>query len=87
MQQPSTASESEASHSSTSTFEVTALPRRALLGVVGLVALTVGSLGLAWLRPDMTLLHFVWVAQAVPVLYFLLLWWGMQPLHPNADAA
>jgi hypothetical protein len=78
------ASDSEALHPAT--IEVTAMPRRALLGVVGLAVLTVGSLGLAWLLPDMTLLHFLWVAQAVPVLYFLLAWWGMQPSHPNDDA-
>ena len=85
MPPPSIASESEAPHPTT--IEVTALPRRALWGVAGLVALTVGSLGLAWLLPDMTLLHFLWVAQAVPVLYFLLAWWGTQSLHPDDDAS
>ena len=85
MPQPSTASESEAPQPST--IEVTVLPRRALLGVAGLVALTVGSLGLAWLLPDMTLLHFLWVAQAVPVLYLLLAWWGTQASHPTDDAS
>jgi hypothetical protein len=85
MPQPSTASESEAPHPPT--IEVAALPRRALWGVVGLVALTVGSLGLAWLLPDMTLLHFLWVAQAVPVLYLLLAWWGSQDTHLNDDAS
>jgi hypothetical protein len=55
-------------------------------GVVGLVVLTVGSLGLAWLFPDMTLLHFLWVAQAVPVLYFVLAWWGIQTSHEDDDA-
>ena len=83
MPQPPSASESEAPHP---TIEASVLPRRALLGVLGLVVLTVGSLGLAWLLPDMTLLHFLWVAQAVPVLYFLLAWWGMQPAHSNDDA-
>jgi hypothetical protein len=57
------------------------------LGVVGLVALTVGSLGLAWLFPDMTLLHFLWVAQAVPVLYLWLAWWGTQLSHTDSDAS
>ena len=84
MPQPSKPSESEAPHPST--FEVTALPRRALWGVVGLVALTVGSLGLAWLFPDVTLLHFLWVAQAVPVLYLLLAWWGVQNKGAVDDA-
>lgn len=84
MPQPSTASDSEAPHPTT--FEVTVLPRRALWGVVGLVALTVGSLGLAWLFPDVTLLHFLWVAQAVPVLYLLLAWWGVQNKGSVDDA-
>jgi hypothetical protein len=84
MPQPPSASESEAPHPA---IEASVLPRRALLGVLGLVVLTVVSLGLAWLLPDMTLLHFLWVAQAVPVLYFLLAWWGMQPAHANDDAA
>jgi hypothetical protein len=52
-----------------------------LLGVVGLAVLTIGSLGFAWLFPDMTLLHFVCVAQAVPLLYVLLAWWGMASQH------
>jgi hypothetical protein len=50
------------------------------------VALTVGSLGLAWLFPDVTLLHFLWVAQAVPVLYLLLAWWGVQNKGAVDDA-
>ena len=84
MPQPSTASDSEAPHPTT--FEVTVLPRRALWGVVGLVVLTVGSLGLAWSLPDVTLLHFLWVAQAVPVLYLLLAWWGVQNKGAVDDA-
>jgi hypothetical protein len=59
---------------------------RALLGVLGLVLLTVSALGLAWLFPDMTLLHFVFVAQAVPVLYLFLAWLGM-PTPPFDDDA
>lgn len=84
MPQPSPASESEAPHPPA--IEVTALPRRALWGVVGLVALTVGSLGFAWLFPDVTLLHFLWVAQAVPILYLLLAWWGVQNKGSVDDA-
>jgi hypothetical protein len=41
---------------------------------------------LAWRLPDMTLLHFLWVAQAVPVLYLLLAWWGIQPSPMDHDA-
>ena len=80
----STASDAEAPHPAT--IEVTDLPKRALWGVVGLVVLTVGSLGLAWLLPDQTLLHFLWVAQAVPVLYFVLAWWGTQSVNAKDDA-
>ena len=85
MPQPSKASESEAPHPPT--IETAVLPRRALWGVMGLLALTVGSLGLAWLLPDETLLHFLWVAQAVPVLYLLLAWWGMQSAPLTDDAS
>ncbi len=85
MPQPPSASESEATHPTT--IEVTSLPRRSLWGVLGLVVLTVGSLGLAWWLPNATLLHFLWVAQAVPVLYLLLAWWGIQPSHLNDDAS
>ena len=80
-----TVSESEATHPST--IEVSALPMRAWLGVVGLVVLTVSALGLAWIFPDMTLIHFVCVAQAVPVLYLLLAWWGMPTPQLDDDAA
>jgi hypothetical protein len=80
---PHSASAPEAS----TTIEVSALPARSLWGVVGLVVLTVGSLGLAWLFPNMTLLHFLWVAQAVPVLYFVLAYWGMQASHSHDDAS
>jgi hypothetical protein len=70
-----------------STASTSRLSMRSLWGVLGLVVLTVGSLGLAWLFPDQTLLHFLWVAQAVPVLYFALAWWGTSPSHSDHDAA
>jgi hypothetical protein len=85
MQQRPQASESEATHPPA--IEVSVLPRRSLMAVVGLVVLTVGSLAVAWLFPDITLLHFLWVAQAVPVLYLLLAWWGIPSLHLDDDAA
>ena len=69
-----------------STTQVSALPRRALLGVLGLLVLTLGSLGLAWFMPDATLLHYLWVAQAVPVLYWLLAWWATQSSPASEDA-
>lgn len=68
-------------------ISVTPLSARAWWGVLGLVVLTVGSLGLAWLFPEQTLLHFLWVAQAVPVLYWVLAWWGTSASHPDDDAA
>ncbi len=80
----STASEAEALYPATN--DVAVLSQRAWWGVVGLVVLTVGSLGMAWWLPDMTLLHFLWVAQAVPVLYFILAWWGTQSAPVKDDA-
>jgi hypothetical protein len=82
MHLPTSASEPEAPQ----TIELTHLPARSFWGLVGLVVLTAGSLGLAWLFPDATMVHFLWVAQAVPILYFLLVWWGIQPTHPDDDA-
>jgi hypothetical protein len=41
---------------------------------------------MAWYWPDMTMLHFLWVAQAVPVLYLLLAWWGVQNKGSADDA-
>ncbi len=55
-------------------------------GLLGLFVLTVGSLALAWLLPNMTMLHFLWIAQTVPILYFLLAWWGTQ-VPPQNDHA
>jgi hypothetical protein len=57
-----------------------------MLGVLGLLVLTLGSLGLAWLMPDSTLLHYLWVAQAVPVMYWLLAWWVTQSPTDIDDA-
>lgn len=85
MQPSSNASAAEASPSS-ATNSFTGLSVRSLWGCVFLVMLTVGSLGIAWLFPEMTLLHFLWVAQLLPVLYLLLVWWGTQTT-PQADDA
>jgi hypothetical protein len=84
MQPLPSASETEASHPTTA--EGSALSKRSLLAVVGLVVLTVGSLGLAWVFPNQTLFHFLWVAQAVPVLYLFLAWWGTYSPHSKDDA-
>jgi hypothetical protein len=66
--------------------EAVAMSPRALWGIVALVCVSVGSLALAWLLPDFTLFHFLWVAQAVPVLYVFIVWWGTQPSAPPDDA-
>jgi hypothetical protein len=63
------------------------LPVRGWWGLLGLVVLTVGSLALAWVWPNLTMLHFLWVAQAVPILYFLLAWWGTQVPASNDHAS
>ena len=47
--------------------------RQLLSGLAGLVLLTVGSLCVAWWWPEQTQLHFWLVAQAVPVLYWVLI--------------
>ena len=49
--------------------------RRVLWGLLLWAGLTLGALLLAWSWPDATLLHFWLVAQAVPVLYWLLIAW------------
>ncbi len=61
------------------------LSQRALLSLVLLIVLTVASLSAAWLWPDATWMHFAWVAQAVPVLYVLLMWWGSTDMQESAD--
>jgi hypothetical protein len=61
-------------------------PARSLRGILLLVGLTAGSLGLAWLFPDATLLHYLWVAQVVPILYVVLAWWGIQKPRQDEDA-
>lgn len=61
------------------------LSKRALLSLGAFVLLTLLSLTLAWGLPDATGLHFVWVAQAVPVLYVALMWWGSTDLPETDD--
>ena len=56
-------------------------------GVLMWAVLTVGALLMAWHWPDATLLHFWLVAQAVPVLYWLLMAWVIRsPSRGNHDA-
>ena len=50
-----------------------------------LFALTVMSLTAAWLWPDATWMHFAWVAQTVPVLYVVLMWWGSTDMQELRD--
>ena len=61
------------------------LSQRALLSLVLLIVLTVVSLSAAWLWSEATWMHFAWVAQAVPVLYVLLMWWGSTDMQESAD--
>ena len=52
--------------------------RRVLWGLSLWGGVTFGALFLAWSWPDATLMHFWLVAQAVPVLYWLLMAWVMR---------
>ena len=61
------------------------LSQRAWLSLVMLFALTVMSLSAAWLWPDATWMHFAWVAQTVPVLYVVLMWWGSTDMQEPRD--
>ena len=61
------------------------LSQRARLSLVMLLVLTIASLAAAWLWPDATWLHFAWVAQTVPVLYVVLMWWGSTDMQESGD--
>ena len=52
--------------------------RRVLWGVGAWAVMTLGALLLAWSWPQASLLHFWLVAQAVPVLYWLLMVWVLR---------
>jgi hypothetical protein len=54
-------------------------------GVIGLVAVTVAALWVAWRWPDQTLMHFWLVTQVVPVVYLLLAGWGVEAPSPEND--
>ena len=45
---------------------------------------TVAALVWVWLTPDQSGWHFWWVAQALPVVYVLLLWGAHR--HPQDEA-
>jgi hypothetical protein len=51
------------------------LSRRTWIGLILLTVSTVGTLALAWVWPDLTQVHFWLVAQALPIFYWLLVWW------------
>jgi hypothetical protein len=53
--------------------------------LVFLIVVTVASMSAAWLWPEATWMHFAWVAQAVPVLYVLLMWWGSTDMQEPED--
>lgn len=61
------------------------LSQRAWLSLVMLFVLTIASLTAAWLWPDATWMHFAWVAQTVPVLYVVLMWWGSTDMQESGD--
>jgi hypothetical protein len=59
---------------------------RAFLGVLSLFGVTVLAMAWAWHWPDQTLWHFWLVAQAMPVFYVVLVWWGAQAPTEDGDA-
>ncbi len=61
------------------------LSQRAWLSLVFLLVLTIASLSAAWQWPDATWMHFAWVAQTVPVLYVVLMWWGSTDMQEPRD--
>jgi hypothetical protein len=61
------------------------LSKRAWVSLCILAVLTLASLAMAWWWPEKTWLHFAWVAQALPVLYVVLMWWGSTDLKESAD--
>ena len=68
-----------------SDFSQPELSKRALQGLLILVLLTVASLAMAWYWVDITWLHFLWVTQVVPVLYWVLMWWGTTDIKDADD--
>jgi hypothetical protein len=60
--------------------------QRAFWGVLCLLGLTVLAMSVAWYWPDQTLMHFWLVAQATPVLYVILAWWGANAPTKDRDA-
>jgi hypothetical protein len=62
------------------------LSRRTWKGLIMLTFSTVGSLALAWVWPDSTQMHFWLVAQALPIFYWLLVWWwARQPVMDSHE--
>ncbi len=48
---------------------------KAWVALVLTIGVTLVALIAVWSNPDASLAHFGWVAQAIPVLYVVLLWW------------
>jgi hypothetical protein len=48
---------------------------KAWLALALTISVTLGALVWVWAHPAKSLAHFWWVAQAIPVLYVVLLWW------------
>jgi len=65
MQQPPQAAELEASQPPIR-ISAASLPLRSRWGLLALGGLTVGSLAVAWLLPDMTMLHFCGLLKPFP---------------------
>ncbi|WP_146100050.1 hypothetical protein [Limnohabitans sp. TS-CS-82] len=59
---------------------------RAFWGVLCLFGVTLLAMAWAWHWPDQSLLHFWLVAQAMPVFYVILAWWGAQAPTEDRDA-
>lgn len=51
--------------------------------MVGLVAVTIAALWVAWRWPEKTSLHFWLVTQLVPLVYLCLAWWGVDTSSPH----
>jgi hypothetical protein len=54
--------------------------------VLCLFGVTLLAMAWAWHWPDQSLLHFWLVAQAMPVFYVILAWWGAQAPTEDRDA-